>query len=265
MPFKNFLAIFILSIQSFCLTSQQIHYKVYKINFKDEIAYIGTGVGLSILSRILINNADKATLEDLNMLDPMDIPAFDRGAIYNFSTTAQTFSDILLFTGATLPFLTFVNKTCRSQANAIVVMAVETFFFTNAITNMAKATAKRYRPFNYNSEVPDRIKLGSRSRFSFFSGHVSVSAAMSFFTARVLTDLRPNMKNKYLIWTTAATIPAVISYLRYEAGKHFPTDLIAGYAVGATIGYIIPTLHLNKNIDLKIAAMGGINLSINLK
>ena len=38
-------------------------------------------------------------------------------------------------------------------------------------------------------------------------------------------------------------LPAVTGYLRFKAGKHFPTDIIVGYGVGATIGYLVPELH----------------------
>lgn len=44
------------------------------------------------------------------------------------------------------------------------------------ITNITKGFAKRYRPFNYNPNVADEMKLGNTSRLSFFSGHTSATA-----------------------------------------------------------------------------------------
>lgn len=35
--------------------------------------------------------------------------------------------------------------------------------------------------------------------------------------------------------------------LRYEAGKHYPTDLIVGAAFGSLVGWGIPKLHEVKN------------------
>jgi len=238
--------------------------KYYDVNFKRELGYMGAGVGLSVLGIVLGNNADKSSIEEIRALDRMDISRFDRGATDNFSSTAQTVSDVLLYSGATLPFITYFSKSCRSQGGAIGVMAIETFLITNGITNITKSLAQRYRPFNYNPEVPDELKLSGGSRLSFFSGHASNTAAMSFFAAKVLTDIHPEMRQKGLIWTIAITLPATISYLRYEAGKHFPTDLITGYAVGATIGYLIPTLHLNKNMRLMPHGSGGLSLTIDL-
>lgn len=258
---KTSFSVSVLFSLAICLTAQV---DVYHVNYKNEIGFVGAGIGLNILGSILAGNADESTIEEINALNASDIWDFDRGATTNFSSKAQAVSDIVLFSGAALPFIIYFSKNCRSEGAAIGVMAAETFLLTNGITNITKSIAKRYRPFNYNPEVDDAIKLGRGSRLSFFSGHVSNTAAMSFFAAKVLTDLHPDMENKYLVWATAATIPAVISYLRYEAGKHFPTDLITGYAVGATIGYLIPTLHLSKDVNLQFSGGSGFDIRINL-
>jgi membrane-associated phospholipid phosphatase len=83
------------------------------------------------------------------------------------------------------------------------------------------------------------------SRKSFFSGHTSQTAAASFFFAKVITDYHPTLKPglKAGLWIFAASIPAINGYLRVQAGKHFPTDVITGYIVGAATGWLIPQLH----------------------
>jgi membrane-associated phospholipid phosphatase len=45
------------------------------------------------------------------------------------------------------------------------------------------------------------------------------------------------------VWGAAAIIPAVVAYFRIKAGKHFLTDNLVGYAVGATVGVLVPRLH----------------------
>ena len=44
------------------------------------------------------------------------------------------------------------------------------------------------------------------------------------------------------MWVAAA-VPAVVAYFRIRAGKHFLTDNLVGYAVGATVGVLVPRLH----------------------
>lgn len=235
---------------------------VYDVSFKKDAPIMGVGLGLSALGIILGNNADKASLDVINSLDASMISSFDRGATSNYSSTAQTVSDVILYTGATLPFITYFSHKCRVQGADVGIMAIETFLITNGITNITKSLAKRYRPFNYNPDVSLETKLSGGSRLSFFSGHASNTAAMSFFAAQVFTDLHPELDNKIFVWTAAATVPAVISYLRYEAGKHFPTDLITGYVVGASIGYFMPKIHMNKNSSLLLGVNGGFSYSL---
>ncbi len=238
--------------------------RIYNINFKQEAAYLGTGIGLQAIGFFVHQGTERANLEEISLLDRNDINAFDRSATYNYSSTAQTISDVILFSAATLPFFTYCNKHCRTQGSTVGIMAIETFLITNGITNITKSLSQRYRPYNYNENVPDAVKLGRSSKLSFFSGHASNTAAMSFFTAKVITDLHPEMKNKGLVWGVAAGVPAVISYLRYEAGKHFPTDLITGYAVGATIGYLIPSMHLSDRISIQPYSSAGMSVTVKL-
>lgn len=45
-------------------------------------------------------------------------------------------------------------------------------------------------------------------------------------------------------------MPAVVAYFRIRAGKHFLTDNLVGYAVGATVGMVVPRLHhVNSGYD----------------
>ena len=64
-----------------------------------------------------------------------------------------------------------------------------------------------------------------------------------FFTAKTLTDYVDRPGVEAVAWTTAALLPAATGFFRYKAGKHFPSDVIVGYVVGATVGVLIPHLH----------------------
>lgn len=222
----------------------------YNLNLKDELKYILPGVGLNILGSIFIGQQNTVTLDELALLDRNNVNSFDRGATDNYSSRAQTISDVMLFSGATIPMFTLFSNNCRQETKSIAFMTVETVLITNGLTNITKSIAKRYRPFNYNPNVPEDIKLGKSSRLSFFSGHASVTSSLCVMSAKILTDLNPNMKYKGLVWGASLLFPATIGYLRYEAGKHFPTDVITGYVVGAAVGYLIPTIHMSDRVDL---------------
>jgi membrane-associated phospholipid phosphatase len=42
--------------------------------------------------------------------------------------------------------------------------------------------------------------------------------------------------------------------MRYEAGVHFPTDILTGAAVGTLIGWGIPWLHTQKKQHMQLSA-----------
>lgn len=239
--------------------------RIYDINWKKDATITGIGLSLNVLGLALLNNAEKPNALEISALNRNDIWAFDRGATFKNSASAGNWSDILLYSASTIPFLTYFDKTCRAEGGTIALMAVETWLITNGITNIVKATTKRYRPFVYNEQFSLEEKLATGSRRSFFSGHTSSTTALSFFTAQVYIDTHPDMKNKWIVWTMGAAIPATIGYLRYEAGKHYPTDIISGYLVGATIGYLIPKIHKSENLRINTLSTNGISISYNFK
>lgn len=234
--------------------------KVYNLDTKRELLLSGVGIGLNLIGYSM--NVEGATVDGLTALNEEELWSFDRSAIYNNSESAQTWSDVILYSSMTFPFLVYTDFKCRSEGLTIGLMGLETFLLTNGITTITKSAVQRYRPFTYNPDIELDEKLSKRSTLSFFSGHTSVTTSLSFFAAKVLTDLRPGHKNNWLIWTVGAATPAVIGYLRYEAGKHFLTDVMTGYAVGAIIGYMVPAAHLNKNVDIGIGFAGTLDFRL---
>lgn len=242
-----------------CLKGQE---RVYHIDLKKDALLLGGGIALWGSSNYLKSVSEKASLSDISDLQSNSVWGFDRGATGNFSSGADRVSDVLLYGAASIPFAAYATKAWRGEGGAVAIMALETFFSVNGLTNIVKSTVNRYRPFNYNPEVSDDLKLSSGSRYSFLSGHTSGAAAFSFFTATVMTDLFPDSKWKPVIWASAAAVPAVTGFLRYEAGKHFPSDILAGYALGAAIGTLIPRLHRNKNSRFNVGFGNGISFQM---
>jgi membrane-associated phospholipid phosphatase len=122
----------------------------------------------------------------------------------------------------------------------------ETAALTTALTLFTKELAHRNRPYVYSDNFRNNCNGSSVSKdatSSFFSGHTSITAASTFFIAMVYTDYHPDSRWKPLVWTGAAILPALTGITRYKAGKHYWTDVITGYAVGALVGTLTPYLH----------------------
>jgi membrane-associated phospholipid phosphatase len=100
--------------------------------------------------------------------------------------------------------------------------------------------------------------MDSDSQRSFFAGHTAATATASFFAAKVFSDFNPDSKARPYVWAAAAAVPAAVGYMRLRAGRHFLTDNLLGYGIGAGVGILIPQLHKKSNeTGLAIQPYGG--------
>ena len=155
---------------------------------------------------------------------------------------AKLASDFLLYTSAATPVLMLADRKMRKDWRSYALYA-ETMGITLAITQFTKSITDRKRPYVYQQGNSREDIQDKDATQSFFSGHTSVAAASTFFMARMFADNHPNSRWKPVVWTAAAILPLSTGAMRVLAGKHFPTDVLIGYIVGAGIGYLVPYLH----------------------
>ena len=124
---------------------------------------------------------------------------------------------------------------------------------------MSVGTVYRYRPYLYGSEGGGG-RSGKIATNSFFAGHVAHTATATFFAAKVFHDFNPDSPAQPYVWGAAALVPAAVGYFRIEAGKHFLSDVLVGYAVGATMGVVVPQLHKRgRGQGLSVLPVQGLN------
>ena len=182
----------------------------------------------------------------LAALNRNDVNIFDRSATYQHSKAAASVSDAFLYSSIGLPLLHLINKNCRKDYRKIALIHGEVLFADLAVTELFKETVHRKRPLLYDPTVPLITKYTKDNFASFFSGHTSTVAAMSCCFATVFTQYNPGSKATPAVWALCAALPAATGALRYAAGKHYFTDILTGYAVGALIGVGVPYLHSVK-------------------
>ena len=233
--------------------------KVYKLNYTVEIPLTGGLFALNFLGFAQLSK--KPTIDSLRIitLNKDDIWAFDR-IVFKQSQPAPssiyTISDIGLYTSYLLPALLFFDDEIRESWLDITLLYFETQAINlNIYVWGGPAFTERIRPIIYNEGSWD-YKLGNGTTDSFFSGHVSMAAGASFFMAKVYSDYHPELgPKKWLLYTGALNPPAFVGYFRYRGFMHFPTDILIGATVGATVGILGPHFH-------KIARKRNQNLSI---
>ncbi len=207
-------------------------------------------------------------------IDPLplsSIPEFDDFAVDEIDFVfgkfrADRLSNYTMYVGAGAVALLLPAKGPRRDAAKIGLLLTETLLVNQALTNMTKSAFRRPRPYVYDPTwAADRL-VQSGDRSSLISGHTSATAAGSFMLARVFSDYHPDSKLKPYVWAAAATLPALTGYLRVRAAKHYPSDVLAGYALGAGVGYLIPLIHRKKEGPWTVdAGATGFSLACTLK
>ena len=119
----------------------------------------------------------------------------------------------------------------KREALIGVGFTILVFLLTLGVTDLVKNGVGRLRPNNV-PELSELIRvLQTPGNFSFFSGHASVSFAVTTF---VVLALRCHSKWVYLfyIW------PILFIMSRILVGVHYPGDILVGALVGTTIATI---------------------------
>ncbi len=183
-----------------------------------------------------------------DLMDRRSVNAFDRVATRQWSPAAGTASDVLLWGSVGGVFVASAAEalihrhTARKWLVQGVVMA-ESILVTSGLTSIAKVSVRRARPEFYNPQAPASVRATPDASLSFWSGHTALTAAALTSFAVVEWQEEPGTP---LAWASAVAaglvIPTVAS-LRVVAGKHFPTDVIAGGLVGIAAAVAVPMLH----------------------
>jgi membrane-associated phospholipid phosphatase len=220
-------------------TQRQSVYR-FRLGVDIPIGLITLGSGAAGL--IMHKKKQPLTFEQISALTPTDVNKFDRYAVYQHSKPSAIASDIFMYAAGASPALLFIDKEIRKDWKTVMPIWMETFAITSALTIFTKELVKRNRPYVY-SEANNGNKYSKDARSSFWSGHTATTASSTFFIAMVYADYHPDSRWKPLMWTGAAIIPALTALTRVKAGKHYWTDVLTGYAIGALVGTMTPFLH----------------------
>ena len=131
-----------------------------------------------------------------------------------------------------LLLLFLVYKKLGTKQTLIIVLFVAVLLtLNNTFTDLVKNYFQRIRPCN-DIDIKEIIRNVKPSQtFSFFSGHAANSSAAMIFLFLVM---RKFYKNFWWIFL----YPLIFAYSRIYLGLHFPTDILTGYIVGCTLGFL---------------------------
>jgi len=191
--------------------------------------------GLAIHSFINLKLEEKISVNEIHY---WKIRGIDRLAPLHFSPTYARTSDITFATAGLLAVYGLSQKQ-TAERNTAGLLMTQNLWMTWNITQTIKMLAHRARPYANESG----FSVGKKDdAYSFFSGHTSLTACMAashYFYDRGLAikDRRPGIT----LGLTALSMGTMIS--RVIAGKHFPTDVLAGAILGTGVAYLNTKLH----------------------
>lgn len=234
------------------INAQKVQFP-YSLNKKD-IIFITLGTGVKLYNNSISDNTSYISPEEALSLNNSSINSFDRIATHRWSPLANDASDITNLLLSYGPLLIAIPKIKNKEWKNILtlgVMFLETRGLNKEITGLIKHKAGRIRPYMYNAAKSNEFKLDmskeANTYKSFLSGHTSEAFSMAVFCAKTFTDMYGKSKWSKLIWVGSLSIASTTACLRVAAGKHYPTDVLAGAAFGSAIGYLVPYLHLSKS------------------
>jgi hypothetical protein len=229
----------------------------YELKTDREVILWATGGIAAGLGIWLANDIEPLTPEEADALDAEDVNGFDRSATEQWSTQAATASDVAVGALMVAPVGLMAWGEGSREPWTVGNMYGQALLLSNGLVYVLKGAVERTRPFVYNPDpdIPPEKKLEKDAQRSFPSGHTANAFVAATFLGSVYAKLNPDSKTKGWVWGGALATAAAAGYLRYRAGKHYPTDILAGALVGSTVGLLVPWLH--ERDDLNVGAGDG--------
>jgi membrane-associated phospholipid phosphatase len=129
---------------------------------------------------------------------------------------------------------------------------------SRGVTNSLKSITERERPDK------DNLK-------SFPSGHVSDATIAATLAARNIDYFQISKPVKVAWQVSSYTVAGVTAWVRLEANRHYPSDVLFGYALGHFLGaffndvFINPAYQENFRVGIRSTPEGDALLSVNLR
>jgi membrane-associated phospholipid phosphatase len=203
-------------------------------------AVLGATAAVALAPVLLSGHLPHATCAPC---DPAGLSFLDRGTVGPVRTGAATLSDGALFATLGASGLLLAGEAHRDWGTAredltVFAQAVGT---ATLLTNWAKVLFHRPRPYRYVAAAAG-TGGAAESGLGFPSGHTTgaFAAAFAYWSIQSRRGTASARRPQIVALVSFAAITGV---LRVVAREHFPTDVMAGAALGAVVGWAVPRLY----------------------
>ncbi|MBE7454612.1 MAG: phosphatase PAP2 family protein [Kofleriaceae bacterium] len=125
------------------------------------------------------------------------------------------------------------------------------------VTNFViKAAVARERPFVHQLAPEDKPRTDrpQDNNQSFYSGHATLTMSLAV-SAGTVASMR-GYRWAPALWGGGVGLSLATGYLRIAADKHWTTDVVTGWVLGAAIGYAVPRFLHRRGTEVAPIATG---------
>jgi len=175
--------------------------------------------------------------------DPSRLNFIDRGTVGEIRAGVATTSDVALFAtgGAAVLLLAAESRADLGVVREDLTVLAQAVGAASALTNWSKVVFHRPRPYRYVGDAAGSGEAAA-SGLSFPSGHTSAAFAAAFAYWSIHAR-RGTARAQAPEIATLVALATATGVLRVVARQHFPTDVVAGAALGAAVGWTVPRLY----------------------
>jgi len=203
----------------------------------------------SVLGLGYLLNAELAPPHCAPRCSREDLPAFDRPFAGRYDRNAGTVSDI-----AILLVLSGGALTAGVDGGLVDLLVVaEAVLVSSAITVPTTLAVGRPRPFVYGDEATVDERTEGGAALSFPSGHTANSFAATLAVFHGMHARHPGSSLPWIVLGVGLALSTTVAVARVLGGEHFPSDVVAGAAIGASLGWLVPELH-RRDVDVAFRA-----------
>jgi membrane-associated phospholipid phosphatase len=181
-----------------------------------------------------------------------DLSPLDRWAAGTYNPSFELASDVAAIgmggamVGADMWHHLFESES-RQPVLEDALILLQAFAWNSALNLNVRAERVHPRPFVYGTRAPASERSEGQAAGSFYSGHASAAFLGAVYLSTVYPLRHPEFEHKGWLWAGSLTVATGASALRVAAGKHFPSDVIAGAAMGTLVGLGFIQLHLKDS------------------
>jgi membrane-associated phospholipid phosphatase len=227
---------FLIAALSFTKAGQAQQITAYRVGWGDGASIASAGVLYLLPSWLGLPHLGTSC----NPCNQANLLGIDRWAVRPVVNAADVGSSLLgAAVGGSVAFLTLRGLPKEEWHGNFATLA-NSATITAAANEWLKVFFHRNRPVMYTA---DAAQAGGDldNHLSMPSMHASLAfaAAASYWVLADRLHLPNRKRNTLLLFGGAVGVGA----LRVIAAKHFPTDVLAGAALGTTIGWAVPNVH----------------------